>query len=112
MHFGKSASQQLAGRVVDFDLNQESPTGEVDSIRRTHQFAFETASGKLRQRQVRFETRLRDLGINLRNIDVNPQFPGSGDMKQFSDCTATASRIDQLTYVRVPGCDDTVERRI
>src|SRR5258707_13315084 len=109
MHFGKSASQQLAGRVVDFDLNQESPTGEIDGIRRTHEFAFETASGKLRQRQIRFQARLRYLGIDLRNVDVNSQLSGRGNMKQFPGRTATASRIDQLSYIRVPGRDDSIE---
>jgi len=96
MHFRKSPSQQLAVGLLTSISTKKSPNVKSMASAVRTSLPSNGRPGNSRQRQIRFQARLRYLGIDLRNVDVNSQLSGRGNMKQFPGRTATASRIDQL----------------
>ena len=95
MHFGIRAGEELSGRIVHRNFDQQGARCRVDGIGGAHQLALEAASGKLRQGQVGGDARLCGLRVDLGHADIDAKFVRLRDVEQLIAGAAAAAGIDQ-----------------
>src|SRR6202453_1314262 len=79
---GITTWQQLALRVVCFQLHQQRPRAWLDRIGGAHQLCIERPSGVFGKPQINVDAGPNTRGITLRNLDVNPQLAKIGNAEE------------------------------
>src|SRR5229473_72832 len=106
MNLSIGAGKKLAGGIVHIHFDQERARVGGYSSGVPNQVAVELASGKLRERDIGWQTRLGGLGVLLRHADVHAQSSSGGDLEQSLGRATARTGIDQLADVGIARGDD------
>src|SRR5260221_3524394 len=82
MHLDVAAWLEFACRIIDVDFSEQCACCIVDRTSVPHDHAVEMTAREFRKRQLGVQSSFDLRRIHLRDIDVNPQTPDRGEMKQ------------------------------